>query len=164
MKRLLLVRHAKASKDDPRLKDFDRPLHERGAEDAPEMGRRLARRGLHPGLVISSPAQRALETAKLIARELDFPWKEIRREKRIYDAEAETLLDVIREIDGGVESALLVGHNPGFTELGRLLARDFQEDLPTAAVLALDFAADTWRGVRRGGGTVLFYDYPKKRS
>jgi phosphohistidine phosphatase len=161
MKRLLLVRHAKASKDDPRLADADRPLTERGERDAAEMGRRITRRGPHPDSIVASPARRALETAKVIARELDFPWRQIRQDPRIYEAEADELLEVVRDLDGGVEIALLVGHNPGFSELAQLLAKDFHEDLPTCGAVVLEFAADTWRGVRRGGGRLLAFDSPK---
>jgi phosphohistidine phosphatase len=164
VKRLILVRHAKASKDDPRLRDRDRPLNERGVADAAEMGRRLARRGVSPAALVTSPAVRALDTARLVARELDFPWAAIAADRRIYEADPADLLEVVRGADGAVECLMLVGHNPGISELAQLLGRGFAESLPTAAVLALDFPADTWRGVRPGAGSVVFFDSPKGRS
>jgi phosphohistidine phosphatase len=164
VKRLILARHAKSAKDDPRLRDIDRPLNTRGEKDAPEMGGRLARRGIWPQAVLSSPARRALETARLIARELDFPWKTLVLEKRIYGADVETLLEVVRSLEGRIETALLVGHNPGLTDLARALGRSFHEDLPTCAVVGLDIPTDTWHGLRCGTANVLFYDYPKNRA
>ena len=161
MKRLLIVRHAKAEKAAPRGGDFDRPLAPRGETDAVEMGRRLARDKTHPDAIITSPAARALATARHIARELDFPWDEIRTVKSIYLADGGTLLEVVRKLDDRAEIALIVGHNPGVSELARSLVRDFAQELPTGAVVAIDLPADTWPGVRRGNGTLRSYDYPK---
>lgn len=163
MKRVILVRHAKASHP-PGLEDRDRPLGTRGECDAPEMGRRLARRGVQPGAIVSSPAQRALATARLIARELGYPRDEIGLDERIYEAEAGDLLEVVRGADGRIETLMLVGHNPGMTELAVVLAPDFREELPTCAVVALDLPADTWKGVRRGSGHLCFRDVPKRRG
>jgi phosphohistidine phosphatase len=164
MRRLLIVRHAKAEKAAPRGGDFDRPLAPRGEADAAEMGQRLARGKTHPDAMVTSPAARALATAKLIARELDFPWKEISAVKAAYLADASALLDLVRELDDGAESALLVGHNPGVSELAHVLTRNFTEDLPTGAVVAIDLPADTWAGVKRGSGSLRMYDYPKNTA
>jgi phosphohistidine phosphatase len=103
-----------------------------------------------------SPARRsaALATARHIARELDFPWDEILTEKSIYLADVGSLLDVVRSLDNGAELALLVGHNPGVSELAQELVRGFAQELPTTAVVAIDLPADTWAGVRRGSGSL----------
>jgi phosphohistidine phosphatase len=164
MKRLLIVRHAKAEKSAPRGGDFARTLAPRGEADAVEMGRRLARGKTHPDAIVTSPAERALATARLIARELDFPWDEIRTDKSIYLADVGSLLDVVRGLDNGAELALLVGHNPGVSELAQSLVKDFAQELPTTAVVAIDLPADTWAGVKRGSGTLRSFDYPKNRT
>jgi len=161
VKRLIVVRHAKAEKAAPRGDDFDRPLAPRGEADAVEMGRRLARGKTHPGAIVASSAERALATARLIARELDFPWDEIRTVKSAYLADAGTLLGLVHELDDGAESALLVGHNPGISKLAQALTRNFEQDLPTGAVVSIDLPADTWACVRRGSGSLHSYDYPK---
>ena len=67
----------------------------------------------------------------------------------------------MRELDDRAESALLVGHNPGVSELAQALVRDFAQDLPTGAVVAIDLPADTWAGVKRGSGSLRSYDFPK---
>jgi phosphohistidine phosphatase len=72
MKILLLVRHAKSSKSEPALPDKDRPLNDRGKRDATKMGERLAKREVGPDLILSSPAKRALKTAQIIAKKLDY--------------------------------------------------------------------------------------------
>ena len=161
MKRLIIVRHAKAAKSGPLGGDVDRPLAPRGEGDAAEMGRRLARWKTHPDALVASPAERTLATARIIARELDFPWNEIRAEKSAYLADAGTLLEIVRGLGERVEIALLVGHNPGVTELAQKLTRDFSQELPTGAVVTIDLPVDTWAGVRRGSGSLRFFDYPK---
>src|ERR1700682_5676255 len=72
MKTLFLIRHAKSSWDDTALPDKDRPLDGAGKRDAPKMGKRLAKRDAQPDLILSSPAMRALTTAKIIAKKLDY--------------------------------------------------------------------------------------------
>jgi phosphohistidine phosphatase len=163
VKRIVIIRHAKAVKDEPRGRDFDRRLSERGQNDALEIGRRLAARELHPAAVVTSPALRALETARIISRELDFPWDEICAEKAAYLADGEALFDLVRGLDDRAQSALLVGHNPGCSELARALARGFAQELPTCAAVSVDLPADTWAGVRRGSGSLRWYDYPGSR-
>jgi phosphohistidine phosphatase len=161
VKQLIIVRHAKAEKTAARGGDIDRPLAPRGEADAVEMGRRLARSKVPPDAIVTSPAQRTLATARLIARELDFPWDEIRAAKPAYLGEAGELLDLVRALDVRVESALLVGHNPGVSELAQELVRGFVQDLPTGAVAAIDLPADTWAGVKRRSGSLRAYDFPK---
>lgn len=164
MKRLIVVRHAKAEKTAPRGKDFDRPLAPRGESDAVEMGRRLARCKTHPDAIVTSRAERALATARLIARELDYPWDEILAVKSAYLADAGTLLDLVHGFGDRVESVMIVGHNPGISELAQALTHDFAQELPTSAVATIDLPADTWSGVRRGSGTLRTYDYPKNEK
>jgi phosphohistidine phosphatase len=77
MKTLFLIRHAKSSWDDTALPDKDRPLGDRGRRDAPKMGKRLAKRDVKPDLILSSPARRALTTAEIIAKKLDYKLKDI---------------------------------------------------------------------------------------
>jgi len=92
MKTLFLVRHAKSSRDDTRLPDKDRPLNDRGKRDAPKMGKRLAKRDVRPELILSSPAMRALTTAEMIAKKLDYKLKEIVVDDRLYPGDADEML------------------------------------------------------------------------
>jgi phosphohistidine phosphatase len=162
MKRLTLVRHAKSSWKDSELADFDRPLAKRGKKDAPDMGERLASRALRPEIIISSPAKRARQTVKLIARKLELPEERLILEAKVYEAEPGVLLEVVRGLDERWEHALLVGHNPGLTELANLLADCGIDNIPTCGVVCLDLAAKDWKGIGPGAGTLVFFDYPKK--
>src|SRR5437016_2264034 len=98
MKTLFLVRHAKSDKDDPTLADRDRPLADRGEKEAPKMGKRLAKRGAQPDLLVSSPALRALSTAQLIADEIGCKRRNIGVDERLYASTANGLLEVIRTL------------------------------------------------------------------
>lgn len=164
MKRLTLVRHAKSSRDDPALPDVDRPLNGRGKDDAREMGRRLAARGVAPDEVVTSPAKRARSTARKIARELGYPLEALREDDAIYDADLATLLDVVRGLDEGRRHVLLVGHNPGLTDLAGFLSSTPVGDLPTCAVVSLGFEAETWAEVGEASGAVVFADSPKRTA
>ena len=114
MKTLLLMRHAKSSWDNPGLRDFDRPLNERGLKAAPLMGRYLRAQGIAPDLIVSSPAQRAQQTAQLV-KEAARCAAPIRYEAAIYDANLNALLKVLQALDKTTKTVLLVGHNPSFS-------------------------------------------------
>ena len=161
MKELILVRHAKSSWKDSSLGDRERPLNNRGERDAPEMGARLARRKQRPDLMVSSPAVRALETARIIAGKLGYPRKDIEVEERLYGAGLAELLDAIRNTDDSVAMLVLFGHNPGLTELANHLGPRLIPNLPTCGVLHLEFEADTWSVVGHARGNEVLFDYPK---
>lgn len=161
MKRLVLIRHAKSSWKHPELADFDRPLNQRGRQDAPMMGERLLKRALHPDVIVSSPALRARQTAEAIAARLALPVQQLLFRPEIYEAESNTLLDLIRGYDQGWQTVFLVGHNPGLTELGNQLATCDIDHLPTCALLVIDFEVSNWRQLAPGAGTLFLYDYPK---
>jgi phosphohistidine phosphatase len=146
MKTLFLVRHAKSSKDDPTLADRDRPLADRGRKDAPEMGRRLARRGVKTDLLVSSPALRALTTAQLMADEIGIERDKIVVEERLYASSADGLLAVIRALDSKVGCVMLFGHNPEFTELAHRLSPAI-DHMPTCAVAEFRFDTRKWPDV-----------------
>lgn len=143
MKTLFLVRHAKSSWNEPGLPDKDRPLNDRGKRDAPKMGERLAKRNVKPDLILSSPARRALKTAQIIAKRLDYRLEDILVDDRLYAAEADDLLHVIRELGDKPKSVMLIGHNPELTELAHRLSNKITQ-MPTCAVAELMFDAKSW--------------------
>jgi phosphohistidine phosphatase SixA len=110
MKTLFLIRHAKSSWDDIALPDKDRSLNDRGRRDAPKMGKRLAKRDVTPDLTLSSPARRALTTAEIIAKKLDYKLKDIVVDDRLYAGAADDLLKVIQKLGDKLESVMLFGH------------------------------------------------------
>ena len=161
MKTLFLVRHAKSSRDDPSLPDRGRPLDDRGKQDAPMMGKRLARRDVKPDLLVSSPALRALTTAQLIAAELGYQRKNIVVDDRLYASSPDDLLAVIRALDKKLDRVMLFGHNPEFTDLAHRLSSEII-DMPTCAVAEFSFDTKAWSDVGDVMPAKAALDFPKK--
>jgi phosphohistidine phosphatase len=165
VKRLVLMRHAKSSWDEPATADHDRPLSARGLRDAPHMGERLAQRGIRPDLVLTSTAERARRTAALVERALDAGTLPTVTEARIYMASPAEILAVMNELDDAYGDVLVIGHNPGMTALVNLLLPHLELDnLPTAGVVAVDCEEPSWRELASARHTLRFYDYPKNRA
>ena len=164
VKRLLICRHAKSSWQDASLSDFERPLNKRGERDAPEMGRRLARRGIRPDLILTSPAARALGTAVHYADQLGCPPERLQQNPLQYAATVPLLLKVLQAVDPRVFTLMLVGHNPESTELANALGGLSIANIPTSGIVALEFVLGTWENVAAGTGHLLFFDYPKNEE
>ena len=164
MKRLVVVRHAKSSWKDPGLRDFDRPLNKRGKTDAPEMGRRLARRSLIPDRLLASPARRAIRTAEIIAGAIGFPAGRITRMDRLYGAGVADLLGILQRLDDAEQTVFLVGHNPGLTDLINSICSTFLDNLPTCGLFCADFEISSWKEIDRRRGRCVFMDFPKHPS
>ncbi|MDT8421913.1 MAG: histidine phosphatase family protein [Desulfuromonadales bacterium] len=162
MKYLTLLRHAKSSWKDPGCDDFDRPLNKRGRQNAPLIGRRLAMIGEVPEVILSSPAERARRTTELVAAELPCEASAILYEPRIYEAGLETLVELVSQLDDDWQNVMLVGHNPGLTDLANAFAPCKLENIVTCGVVKLVFRVDSWRDIQFNSGRLLFYDYPKK--
>jgi len=162
VKRLTLVRHAKSDWSLPGQPDWDRVLNKRGQRDAPEMARRLRARKLKPGLILSSPAVRALSTATIMAHELKVPAGIVRQDERLYLAAPADMLAVIRELGGGAAHLMVFGHNPGITELAnRLSAGDRIDNMPTCAFFTALFDVEGWDALDWHTGQDAEFDYPK---
>jgi phosphohistidine phosphatase len=157
-----LLRHAKSSWDDADLPDRDRPLAKRGERDAPRIAKRLREHLGGPTLIVTSPARRALRTARLVALELDIAAEALAIEAELYlAAPAEIVAVAARQTDEH-RAVMLVGHNPGFTELASRLTPDLAIDnLPTAGVVVVDFAIDRWASLPDARGELAYFDYPK---
>ena len=163
MKRLILVRHAKSSWANPGQDDIERPLNERGLRNAPEVARRLRERGQVPALAVSSPARRALATARLMATEFGIAEADIKIEPSLYEASVETWLRVIASLPANAGSVLMVGHNPTLTELANQLCHEPRIDnVPTCGVLCLDYDARSWKSVPESRPVDWSFDYPKR--
>ncbi|MGK2906681.1 MAG: SixA phosphatase family protein [Desulfuromonadales bacterium] len=162
MKYLVLLRHAKSSWKEPQLADFDRPLNKRGRTNAPLMGQRLAAHNHKPDVIIASPALRARWTAELVAVELHCEEEAILWDERLYGAGLETLLDLVRNLRDIWQSVLLVGHNPGLTELANYLAPSHIDNIVTCGMVRLEFPVHAWRDLAEKSGSLQLYDSPRK--
>ncbi len=170
MRRLLLMRHAKSSWDDPSLSDHDRPLAPRGLRDAPRMGRWLARNGYVPERILCSTARRALQTCDAVRAALPGAPEPVPLPQLYEFGRIEPLLDAIARHGGGARSLLAIGHNEALHELALHLAAsgsgDDMEELrrkfPTAAVAVLELDGEDWRDALARRGRLVRVMRPKR--
>jgi len=161
MKKLLLVRHAKSDWNDIKLSDFDRPLNDRGQKAAPEMADRLLKKNIIPDHIVSSPAKRAITTAKYFAKAFEIDKSSIEQIEAIYEAEANTLLKVINQLDNKNSFVALFGHNPGITNCAVSLCGTYIGNMPTCALILIEFPFEDWQMISFGTGNKIMYDFPK---
>ncbi|PBC70521.1 phosphohistidine phosphatase [Streptomyces sp. TLI_235] len=163
---LVVLRHAKSAWPDG-VPDLRRPLGPRGLRDAPVAGQWLAARGLVPGAVVCSPSLRTRQTFELAAA----AWEAVPPvvfDERIYAADAEELVEVVRGLDPAVGTALLVGHQPGVQDLVELLAAGtggdamdrLQTKFPTSAIAVLDLAGP-WRSTAPNTARLRDFTVPR---
>jgi phosphohistidine phosphatase len=172
MKRLLLLRHAKAEPGGRGTEDRTRPLSDRGKSDASHLGRYLVRHRLVPELILVSPSTRTVETAAQTFAEFRKA-PEIHRVEALYLAEPAAIASIARRFPRRQDCVCIIGHNPGLEVATSQLARspvrrkerDFydaiEEKFPTCALAALDFNVAHWREIAYGGGTLAYFVTPR---
>ena len=169
-KKLLgLFRHAKSDWQDARLRDFDRPLNERGRKGAALMGRHIQDYGVSWNRVIASPAVRVAQTIELAAKAAGSTPPVI-WDRRIYLASSATLMDLLREQEGDPAGIIMVGHNPGLEDLifdlvpddGSSPLRDIvEEKFPTAAFAVLELDIARWADLEDGCARLVHLTRPR---
>lgn len=164
MKTIYLVRHAKSSWKYPNLDDFERPLNKRGRKSAPFMGTILKKLKVAPDLILSSPANRASMTARIIADKISYPLEKIRYSESIYEFSANVLIDVIEHLDDVVNKAMLIGHNPALTDLANYFGDKPISNIPTCGVFCADLDIPSWVKISDHCGKLNFFEFPKKHA
>ena len=167
MKTLYLLRHAKSDWGDSSLKDFDRPLNERGWKAAKAIGQEMRERDMAPDAVFVSPAVRTKETLARAEEGFGGPLNAVEN-RTIYLAETGTLIDLIRGAPADASRVMIVGHNPGMHELAITLAggpAELREEVahkfPTAAVAEISFDVDDWKDIAPGTGRLRNFVKPR---
>ena len=168
MRRLFLLRHAKAERSEPGMEDRGRKLIERGRKDAAKVGAYMASHALIPDWVIASPSARTQETWKIASGAIR-PAPAAASVERLYDATPHAILGVVREAPAAAHALLVVGHNPGLHELALMLiasgdieARErLREKLPTSGLVTIDFAFDDWGKLHPQSGRLERFVTPK---
>jgi phosphohistidine phosphatase len=162
VKRLTLVRHAEASWGHASQADVDRPLSARGEREATGMAAYLVAAKPAPGLIITSPASRALATARIFANVLGYAADHIREAEDAYLASPAELLDLVHRMGGRSRHVMLFGHNPGISRFaGLLVGDDSPDDMPTCAVTSLVAQLRDWAELQPGQAVTDFYQSPK---
>jgi phosphohistidine phosphatase len=157
MKKLLLIRHAKATHESGYI-DFDRPLKQSGMQDAVLMATLLRGQSEIPEIIITSPALRTKTTAEIFANHFKLPAPG--EDKRIYEASENTWIKVVNDLPDEHTYIGLVGHNPGISQILYYLTGQLKE-MPTGAVAIITFETDTWKSISEEDGKLAHFDSPK---
>ena len=168
MRRLIILRHAKAERTSASGRDFDRDLARRGREDAAAIGAYMGRQGLVPDRAAVSPAARTRETWTLVANGLSAS-PAVRFDEQLYNATPETILQVIRETAAPAHMLCVVAHNPGVQQLALSLTGSGDEEaramiaekLPTCGLVVIDVALDAWSELQAGRGRLDRFVTPR---
>ena len=151
---LILVRHGNSPLAPEGVGDIKRELNSKGKSEAKQAAVFIKKHTQHPDLIVSSPALRAMQTAKIIAEAFSISDDQIQISNSIYEASAERLLYVIREINPENKTVILTGHNPGLSELVYLLCGK-AVSLTTSAVAVVDFKDENWDALTENSGKLV---------
>jgi phosphohistidine phosphatase len=170
MKRLFLLRHAKAQPADGGCEDFDRTLMLSGMQDGAAMARYLRKTDYRVELILCSSSARTTQTAELVLQELE---SEIDYRENLYLADPAKIVAAVRGAPTQVNNLMVVGHNPGLEAAATMLAREpvrrkerarheaLEEKFPTCALAILDFDVGRWRDIEQSGGKLADFVRPK---
>ena len=144
-----IVRHGKSTWEYGPVNDFDRPLKESGINNTIAIAQKLLEKKYSPSLMISSPANRALHTAMILAREMHFPAENVRINTSLYTETEDEVMDLIKLTDDIYPSLFIFGHNPTFTYLANHFLNHKIENLPTSGVALFEFSVEHWSDISR---------------
>lgn len=160
MKTLYIMRHGKAEDSDHKA-DFNRKLISKGVKRNQKVALKLKAKKGKFDAILCSEASRAVETARIMAEHFKFPIDEIKEYQEFYLAPAVILLDSLYALDNTLTNVLLVGHNPGVSELATSLSNQLFDWLPTSALIAIKFDTDKWEEISKADAKVSFSLFPK---
>lgn len=161
MRTLLVMRHGKSDWGHTGVADHDRPLAKRGKRESVCMGETLLEKGLAPQAILSSPAKRAVGTAKRVSRASEADCS-IEVHRALYGGDVHDYCQALAKVDDEAQVVMVVGHNPVSEELVNALC-DRWVRLPTATIACIDLPIHSWREIRpRGRGNLRALWSPPK--
>lgn len=146
------------------MDDIDRPLAPRGHRNADNMARRLTEQGTVPGMIFTSPANRAHSTAQIMSHIWGLGPASLQVHDELYMAYEEEIDDVVGKAPDSVTDLAIFGHNPDFTLYANRFLEDPLDNLPTAGVVIVTFESDSWKDIGRLNVKKTCFDYPKRVS
>ncbi len=159
MKYLTIVRHAKSDWSTD-VDDIARPLNERGKDAVKLVGSYLHQQNIKPDLIISSPATRAIETAKVIGELVKYDLKEIKVEPVVYFGASSAIIELLKELNNQFNDVFLFGHEPILSSLIFHFTKTSLEKFPTCGVFRVSFNIKDWKEIKTGSAE--FFITPKQ--
>jgi phosphohistidine phosphatase len=161
LKKIILVRHATAVGHGAERDDFDRSLRKKGRKEALAMVEWYRRIAETPDLLLSSPANRAIETARIFAKEFGYPKKRILQDEALYGGlDPSNFLAILKTLDDKHESVMVFGHDPSFSDFAQYIAKGFDHYLPKCSIYGVTTRRRSWKTIRRGDGHVEIFEHP----
>jgi len=161
MKSLLIIRHAKSSREPSGVSDRERTLEERGIRDAHAIGKYLRESSIRPDYLLSSPALRAKMTAAIIAGEIGYPLDKVQAQELLYEQSTSKIIAYLQNLQNHYFTVMVVGHNPSVLELVNDLGNQPFMQFPSCAAVGLDFQVDDWTAIVREKGRLRFFTSPE---
>lgn len=160
MKRLVIIRHAEALPEKFPQKDADRDLSENGLKEATFLAAFLAgTAAIHANLLLCSSARRTRSTAEILHEKLSLPAR-MQAVESLYNAGYQAILQQVKSLPAEVEMVLLVGHNPGVSQVASVLSDGRSYQFSTASCLCLEFPFSQWNEIQHGTGKEVWYFSP----
>ena len=165
MKKLIFVRHGRAEECTSQISDYERSLTANGKCISGKMAGILHERESDPAIFITSPAFRAYETAVIFARVFGYDPENIVLESSLYhNTTLKSFAEILEKQDKEINTIILFGHNPSFTEIPDRLSRDGCDFLQKSGIVCLSFKTDSWKGIVRERGKIEYFIKPEKKA
>jgi phosphohistidine phosphatase len=163
MKKIIFIRHGKAEDESSGISDFERSLTLKGKVTSGLMARKLVEKEKSPGIIITSPAFRALETALIFAGEYGISADNIIMNSNIYyKMSLQNLLAILSGINEDEQIVTLFGHNPSFTQIANSLSNEGCDLVPKSGIVCISFNILTWSDISRNNGKMEYFLKPEK--
>jgi phosphohistidine phosphatase len=163
MKRIILMRHGQAEEGADGIPDFERSLTTKGKNVTRQMARKLREKIKDPGLLVSSPAFRALETALIFAGEYGIKSEKIVLNSLIYSKfDHKTVLEILKQAGEDTHTITLFGHNPGFSDVASWYSKEPLNLIPKSGIVCLSFKITIWSELKPATGHPEIIQEPKK--
>jgi len=161
MKKLILVRHGKAEDGSPEISDFERSLTLKGKSISKLMAHKLREKEKSPGVIVSSPAFRALETALIFAGEFGINADDLILNSNIYyKMSLLNLSAILSSINKDIELVTIFGHNPSFTQIANTLSKEGCDFMPKSGIVCISFNITTWSDIGPNIGKTVYFLKP----
>ncbi len=165
MKTLYIVRHAKAVSRDKGFPDFGRSLVAQGVKTSQKMAKKIKKQKTNGVVFVSSPANRALETAHIFAKRMDYPVTKILLKDVIYESNTgKEFLTLVQGLDDKFKTCFLFGHDPGISEFAASILKDFTYEIPKAGIVCVEFATENWKSVSQNNSSLKFFQFPLNKT
>jgi len=160
LKKIYVLRHSKSSWKDQSLSDFQRPLNSRGKADGPKMSSYLRSRIDNIDFLHCSSSVRTYETSKYFIERIKFI--DIKYDDSLYHSSSSEIINKIKYYDKQYNSAMIIAHNPGLTNLINEISDIMLDNLPTTGFVEINFDCTKWSDISLDNSTVVDIKFPKQ--